>query len=54
MTIIELFGDSRVAAKLKKAMYPEELVDKLDHLMKRVPALTESLRECDKNKLKKT
>jgi len=47
LTIIELFGDARVAAKLKKALYPQELVDKLDYLTKRVSALTENLRERD-------
>ena len=47
MTVIELFGDARVAAKLKKALYPQELVDKLDQLTKRVSALTENLRERD-------
>ena len=47
MTVIELFGDPRVAAKLKKALYPQELVDKLDYLTKRVSALTENLRERD-------
>ena len=47
MTIIALFGDARVAAKLSKAIYLQEQVDKLDYLTKQVSALTESLRERD-------
>ena len=52
MTIIELFSDARVAATLKKAMYPKELVDQLDHLSSRVTALTECIKQRD-DKIKK-
>ena len=52
MTIIELFSDMRVAATLKKAMYPKELVDQLDHLSSRVTALTECIKQRD-DKIKK-
>ena len=52
MTIIELFSDARVAATLKKAMYPKELVDQLDHLSSRVTALTECIKQQDE-KIKK-
>ena len=38
--------------EIPRAMYPQELVDKLDYLTKRVSALTESLRERDE-KIKK-
>ena len=47
MTIIELFSDARVAANLKKAMYPRELVDQLDRLSSRVTALTECIEQRD-------
>ena len=47
MTIIELFSDARVAATLKKAMHPKELVDQLDHLSSRVTALTECIKQRD-------
>ena len=52
MTIIELFSDARVAANLKKAMYPQELVDQLDHLSSRVTELTECIKQRDE-KIKK-
>ena len=52
MTIIELFSDARVAATLKKAMRPKELVDQLDHLSSRVTALTECIKQRDE-KIKK-
>ena len=32
LTLVELFSDVRVAANLKKALYPQELVDQLDQL----------------------
>ena len=49
MTII---SDARVAATLKKAMHPKELVDQLDHLSSRVTALTECIKQRD-DKIKK-
>ena len=52
MTIIELCSDARVAATLKKAMYPKELVDQLHHLSSRVTALTECIQQRD-DKIKK-
>ncbi len=52
MTIIELFSDMRVAATLKKAMYPKELVDQLDQLSSRVTARTECIKQRD-DKIKK-
>ena len=47
LTLIELFSDVRVAANLKKALYPQELVDQLNHLSSRVTALTDCIKHRD-------
>ena len=36
LIVIELFGDVRVASKLNTALYPEELLDKIDALTSRL------------------
>ena len=47
LTMIELFGDERVMKKMKDALYPRELVEKLNEMTRRLAMLTASVKARD-------
>ena len=47
VTVIELLGDVRVASELKAALYPQELLDKIDALTSRLSTLIASVKVRD-------
>ena len=47
LTMIELFSDERVMKRMKDALYPRELVEKLDEMTRRLAVLTSSVKARD-------
>ena len=47
LTMIELFSDERVMKRMRDALYPRELVEKLDDMTRRLAVLTTSVKVRD-------
>ena len=47
LTMIELFSDERVMKRMRDALYPRELVEKLDEMTRRLAVLTTSVKARD-------
>ena len=47
LTMMELFSDERVMKRMRDALYPRELVGKLDEMTRRLAVLTTSVKARD-------